>query len=245
MRTILWFIHFWLYQLALLPSRFKARRLAKAGNRAAHDAVVRKAVGPWARSMIRTAGGTVSVEGLENMPEEPAVYVSNHRSYFDIPLVLGYLGDDTKPLVAKKEIGKIPLIRAWMEELHCVFLDRDNPREAIKNIKEAEYWVAEGYSMVVFPEGTRTKDGYLGEFKPGAFKIAQNNKVPVVPFCMKDTDKLMGRDNLWIHPAHVAIKVLPPIDTEDYTRADWKNLPKLAEEKVREGLEAMDGEGFH
>ena len=112
MRTILWFIHFWLYQLALLPSRFKARRLAKAGDRAAHDAVVRKAVGPWARSMIRTAGGTVSVEGLENMPEEPAVYVSNHRSYFDIPLVLGYLGDDTKPLVAKKEIGKIPLIRA-------------------------------------------------------------------------------------------------------------------------------------
>ena len=89
MRTILWFIHFWLYQLALLPSRFKARRLVGAGDRAAHDAVVRKAVGPWARSMIRTAGGTVSVEGLENMPDEPAVYVSNHRSYFDIPLVLG------------------------------------------------------------------------------------------------------------------------------------------------------------
>ena len=68
MRPILWFIHFWLYQLALLPSRFKARRLAKAGDMAAHDALVRRKVGPWARSMIRTAGGTVRVEGLEHMP---------------------------------------------------------------------------------------------------------------------------------------------------------------------------------
>lgn len=240
MRTILWFIYFWLYQLAILPNRLRAKHLAKKGDASGHDALVRKTVGPWARGMIRAAGGKVTVTGLENMPNEPAVYVSNHRSYFDIPMVLGYLGDDTKPLVAKKELGKLPLVNGWMRELHCVLLDRENPREAIKGIKEASYWVSMGYSMVIFPEGTRSKDGTLGEFKSGAFKIAQSNKVPVVPFCIMDTDRLMGTDSLQIHPADVSMKVLPPIDTSEYERADWKKLPELVEGIIKEALASKE-----
>ncbi|MEG1873790.1 MAG: lysophospholipid acyltransferase family protein, partial [Ruthenibacterium sp.] len=116
MRTILWFTYCWLYLLIVEPRRRKVQRLEQQGDRAAHDALVRGTVGIWARRLLQLAGADITVEGLENLPQGPAVYVANHLGYFDIPLLLGYLGDDTKPLVAKKEIRKIPLIRGWMQE---------------------------------------------------------------------------------------------------------------------------------
>lgn len=244
MRTILWFIHFWLYLIGLEPKLWKARRLTRQGKTAEHDALVQAVVGKWARSMISTAGGRVSVAGLENLASKPAVYVSNHLGYFDIPLVLAYLGPVAKPLVAKKEIQKIPMIRSWMKELHCVFIDRDNPRESMKALQEAEEWVAQGYSMVVFPEGTRSKDGQVHEFKAGAFRIAQKNRVPVVPFVIRDTDKLMPRDSLWIHPAAVSLTVLPAIDTSAFGKKDWRELPELAQERVTAALAAPESAGL-
>ncbi|MEG1432525.1 MULTISPECIES: lysophospholipid acyltransferase family protein [Eubacterium] len=239
MRVIPWFIYFWLYLIALIPKHRKAVALGKAGNRKAHDELVRSAVRPWAQSMLTSAGGQVTVCGLENMPKGPAIYVSNHLSYCDIPLMLGYLGDDTKPLVSKKENEKIPLIRGWMEELHCVFLHRDDPRAAVKDLEEAAHWVSEGYSMVIFPEGTRSKDGEMADFKAGAFRIAQKTKVPVVPVCIQGTNDVMRPGSIWMHKAPVKMQILPPIDTSTYEKADWRMLPELAEEHVRHGLTAM------
>lgn len=167
----------------------------------------------------------MTVEGLENLPEGTAVFVSNHQSYFDIPLALGYLGDP-KGLVSKKEIDRIPFIRQWMRELGCVFLDRENLRASVAALGDASDRVAAGYSMVVFPEGTRTETGEVGEFKAGAFKIAQKNKVPVVPFVLEGSSRLMGKHSLWIHPASVTVKILEPIDTSGYGKEEWRALPR-------------------
>ena len=90
MRTIIWFIYFWLYLIATWPVYLRARYLARRGWTEAHDALVRKVTGNWARRLIALAGGQVRVEGLEHLPDGPAVYVSNHLGYFDVPLVLGY-----------------------------------------------------------------------------------------------------------------------------------------------------------
>ncbi|MEA5073613.1 MAG: lysophospholipid acyltransferase family protein [Eubacterium aggregans] len=239
MRVIPWFIYFWLYLIALIPKHRKAVALRKAGHREAHDELVRSAVHPWAKSMLTTAGGQVTVTGLENLPKTPAVYVSNHLSHCDIPLMLGYLGDDTKPLVAKIETKKIPLIRGWMEELHCVFLHRDDPRAAIKDLDIAAQFVKEGYSMVIFPEGTRSKTGEMSDFKAGAFRIAQKTKVPVVPVCIRGTREVMRPGSIWMHKAPVKMQILPPIDTSGYEKADWRALPEVAEERVKGGLASM------
>ena len=236
MHTILWFLYFWLYLIAVLPLYWYLRRLEKRGKRAKCDAILHRTVGRWARRLIRAAGAKVTVEGLEKLPDGPAVYVANHQGYFDIPVVLGYLGEDTKPLVAKKEIDRIPLIRRWMRLLHCVFLDRENPRSAVASLNEAAEWVAQGYSMVIFPEGTRSKTGEVAEFKGGAFKIAQKNKVPVVPFVIDGTAQLMERNGYWIHGGPVRLRVLDPIDTAGYTKEDWRALPALCEERVRQAL---------
>jgi len=235
MRTILWFLYFWLYLLAVEPWLWKVRALKRQGRTEEHDILAGRIIHNWARRLLAAAGARVTVEGLENLPEGTAVFVSNHQSYFDIPLALGYLGDP-KGLVSKKEIDRIPFIRQWMRELGCVFLDRENLRASVSALGDASDRVAAGYSMVVFPEGTRSETGEVGEFKAGAFKIAQKNKVPVVPFVLEGSSRLMGKHSLWIHPASVTVKILEPIDTSCYSREEWRALPALAERRVKDGL---------
>lgn len=237
MHTVLWFTYFWLYLIAVYPLLLTARRLRKKGATARHDALTFSVIHSWARRLLKAAGAQVTVQGLENLPADDvaAVYVGNHQGYFDIPLVLGYLGG-AKGLVAKKEIQKLPLVRSWMLELGCVFIDRDNPRASVTALNQAAERVQNGYPMVVFPEGTRSKTGEMAEFKAGAFKIAQKNNAPVVPFFIEGTGHLLERNGFRIRPAAVTITVLPPIDTAGYTREDWKALPALSEVRVRDAL---------
>ncbi len=242
MRTILWFLYFWLYLLAVEPWLWKVRALKRQGRTEEHDILAGRIIHNWARRLLAAAGARVTVEGLENLPEGTAVFVSNHQSYFDIPLALGYLGDP-KGLVSKKEIDRIPFIRQWMRELGCVFLDRENLRASVSALGDASDRVAAGYSMVVFPEGTRSETGEVGEFKAGAFKIAQKNKVPVVPFVLEGSSRLMGKHSLWIHPASVTVKILEPIDTSCYSREEWRALPALAERRVKDGLALLRAGG--
>ena len=242
MRTILWFLYFWLYLLAVEPWLWKVRALKRQGRTEEHDILAGRIIHNWARRLLAAAGARVTVEGLENLPEGTAVFVSNHQSYFDIPLALGYLGDP-KGLVSKKEIDRIPFIRQWMRELGCVFLDRENLRASVAALGDASDRVAAGYSMVVFPEGTRTETGEVGEFKAGAFKIAQKNKVPVVPFVLEGSSRLMGKHSLWIHPASVTVKILEPIDTSGYGKEEWRALPALAGQRVKDGLALLRAGG--
>ena len=231
-RTLIWFIRFWLYQLIAIPAYIKIRRLGRQGKTAEHDARLHQIVGKWARTMFTMAGGRVRVKGLENLVEGPAVYVSNHLGYFHIPLMIGFLGDDTRPMMAKKQMTKIPGIAAWMRELHCVFVDRENPRESIKALKESEHWLAEGYSMVIFPEGTRSQDGAVHTFKSGAFRIAKADRVPVVPCVIEGTERMMKPGSIWIHPAEVSLTVLEPIDTLDFGKKEWRELPQRVQRIV-------------
>ncbi len=233
-RTLIWFIRFWLYQVAAIPLYMKVSRLRKQGRTEEHDAILHRIVGKWAKKMFTMAGGQVEVFGLENLVDGPAVYVANHLSYFDIPLMIGFLGDDTKPMMAKKQIAKIPGIAAWMRELHCVFVDRSHPRESVKALKESEHWLSEGYSMVIFPEGTRSKDGRVHTFKSGAFRIAKKDAVPVVPCVIEGTERMMRPGAVWIHPAKVSLTVLKPVQTSDFDKKAWRELP----ETVRQIIES-------
>ena len=234
MRTTIWFIRFWAYIIGLIPKHNKVRKLEKQGNTEAHAEMTRRVVQKWARKMIENSGSKVTVSHLENMTAEPAVYVCNHIGHFDIPLCLGYLGDNAIPLVAKKEIKKLPMIRDWMADLRCVFIDRENPKESVRALNEATDWVRKGYSMVVFPEGTRSKDGEIDSFKYGAFRIAQKAGVPVVPVLLYGTNNIMPKDTLRIQPADIGLQVLTPIQTCDFTKEDWKALPKICEDVIRQ-----------
>lgn len=229
MRTIIWFIYFWAYLVALLPKLRRAKKFAAAGESKKADEITLPAVQKWARSLLKLAGVKLNITGLENVPDEPVVFVGNHQGNFDIPILLGYLPKPSAVL-AKIELAKLPLITEWMKLLGCVFVDRKNPRQSVAAIGEAAEIVKGGRSMVIFPEGTRSRGEQVGEFKSGAFKVASKTLAPVVPICMDGTYKIMEANGFWIRPAEVNIKILPAIHTKEMTRDELREL----ENRVRD-----------
>lgn len=239
MRTIIWFIYFWGYLLLALPKMKKAQRLAAAGELDARDAMVEPKIRSWARSLLRLAGVKVEIAGLENIPREPVVFVPNHQSYFDIPVLLAWL-DRPYPLVSKTEVKKIPLIRQWMELLGCVFIDRDNPRQSVAALGEAARTMAERQrSLIIFPEGTRGRGEELGEFKNGGFRAALKAGVPVVPVVIDGTYRVMEANHMWIKPAAVKVRVLKPIPTAGMSREEAREIGP----RVRDLIEAERAKG--
>lgn len=229
--TIFWFIYFWLYLIMMIPGLFKAAWLQKKGRMEEYDAYISKHVGRWARSLLRAAGAKVTVHGMEHIPQEAAVFVSNHQGNFDVPIMLGHIGKP-KALLAKAELAKLPFIRKWMKHLRCIFIDRNNVRQAIKSLNEAGKLVENNYSVVVFPEGTRSKNDELGEFKPGAFRIAAKTGVPIVPIRIQGSYKLMEVNGFWISPADVTVTILPPVPTKELSKTEIAALPNQVKELI-------------
>ncbi|MDD6213303.1 MAG: lysophospholipid acyltransferase family protein [Clostridiales bacterium] len=183
--------------------------------------------------MILWLSGTkVTVLGRENIPEnQPVLYVSNHRSYFDI--VVGYtLAKGLCGFVAKKEMEKIPLLRAWMRRLHCLFLDRDNMRAGMKTILAAIEKIKSGISIWICPEGTRNQEEDFLPFKEGSFRIAEKAGCPVVPVAFTHTDDILERHFPWIRATAVTVEFGKPIMTSEMDRAAMKQLPAMAQEAV-------------
>ena len=243
MRTLIWFIYFWGYMLFHLPALRRGLKALDAGDWATADALAAKHVPHWAGRLLKLAGVTVTVEGLENIPKgRPCVFAGNHRSYYDIPLVLTQL-DAPHGLVAKKEVAKLPLVRSWMRLLHCVFLDREDPRKAMTALNEAIDLVKKGYSLTIFPEGTRNKgtEGSLLEFKSGAFRVATKAKAPIVPLAITGSRDIMENHHMFMHPAHVTIRVLEPIETEGLTKEVIRALPQRTADVIARHLPADTG----
>ena len=164
--------------------------------------------------ILKTAGVKVTVKGAEHIPADtPALYVGNHRSYFDI--VMGYM---TVPgltgFIAKKEMIKIPLLNRWMDRMNCLFLDRSNIKEGLKTILAGIEKIKGGISMWIFPEGTRNpgeNPEKLMEFHEGSLKIAEKSGCPVIPVAMVGTAEVFERHFPWIRPSHVIIEYGKPI----------------------------------
>lgn len=136
------------------------------------------------------SGAKIEVKGKDNIPKEPVLFVSNHRSYFDI-LVLHTTTGKRPGFVAKTEIQKFPLLAWWMKDIACLFLDRNDLRSGMQMIKDGTELIKSGQSMVIFPEGTRNGTDSLLPFKEGSLKMAEKADCPVVPVTIIDTDKLL------------------------------------------------------
>lgn len=231
MRTIIWFIYFWLYLLFLWPWQLYARRLEKQGDFAARDTVVIRMVQNWARGLLTVAGVRVTVKGLEQIPDCPVVFVSNHQGNFDIPIMLAWL-NRPHPMLAKSQLLKVPFIRSWMSLLECVFIDRKNTRQSVLALSQSAKLVKRGYSIVIFPEGTRSQCDTMGEFKYGAFRVATKAGAPIVPLRIDGSWRVMEGNHNFIRPAHVTLTVLPPVETAGLSKEEASQLHTLVEERI-------------
>lgn len=160
------------------------------------------------RYLLRLCRVKVTVKGYENIPKDTAVlYVGNHRSYFDI--LVGYTSvPGLMGFVAKKEMLRYPLLRDWMKNVNCLFLDRDDLRAALQTILEGIEKVKNGISVWIFPEGTRNRNDDIFEllpFKEGSLKIAEKSGCPVVPVAMTGTAEIFEKHIPFIRSSEVTV----------------------------------------
>tara|TARA_Y100000310_G_scaffold63762_1_gene59208 strand:- start:5785 stop:6438 length:654 start_codon:yes stop_codon:yes gene_type:complete len=135
----------------------------------------------WSPFILWVCGVKLKVKGLENVnPEHSYVLVSNHQSYLDIPVLFRAITVNLY-FVAKKELKKIPFLGWYMMATGMIFIDRTNRNKAILSLKKAARLIQNGKSVIMFPEGTRSKDGYLADFKKGPFMLARQADVNVLP----------------------------------------------------------------
>lgn len=234
LRTIAMFIYLFGYMIVHYGVLRRGERALAAGDTETVRRIVCQHIPHWSRGILNVTGARVSIEGLDNIPKDTAcVFVCNHRSYYDIPLLLAYL-DQPYGILAKEELEKIPLLNRWMKLLGCVFVRRDDVRASVRALNDATAIVESGRSFVIFPEGTRYKgeEGGAGEFKAGAFRIAIKTGAPVVPVAMTGARALFENHGNRCSPGAVRIKVLPPIQTAGMSRAEQKQLPDAVRQTI-------------
>jgi 1-acyl-sn-glycerol-3-phosphate acyltransferase len=173
----------------------------------------------WSRALVEHAAIELEVEGGENAPPgESFVVMSNHQSLYDIPVLFQALRRPLR-MVAKKELFRIPVMGGAMRAAGFVEVDRQNRAQAIRSLENARAALAQGISIWIAPEGTRSESGALGEFKKGGFHMALGAGARILPVTLIGTrDVLLARD--WrVHPgARVRVVVSPPIDPAAYGR---------------------------
>lgn len=181
-----------------------------------------------ARTWLRLSGVRVRVKGLELLnPKQTYVFVSNHRSYLDTAAMFIYTGRRIG-LLAKKELLKVPVLGVGMGFVNVMAIDRSNRESAIRTTEAAAQRIKSGVSFAVFVEGTRAKPGELLPFKKGAFYMARQAGVPVVPVAIKNSDVLMGKRTGEARSGTIEMVFMKPIDTVD--RVTDEAIEKLVAE---------------
>ena len=166
-----------------------------------------------AKTWLQACGTRVKISGLENLEDgKQYVFASNHRSYLDTAALFRHTGRRVG-LVAKKELLKVPVMGQGMGFVNIVAIDRSNPERARQSMDKARKIIESGFSFGVFVEGTRAMPGELLPFKKGAFHLALQTGVDIIPVAFTNTDRLMGKRTGVLHPGTIEMVLLPPVRT--------------------------------
>jgi 1-acyl-sn-glycerol-3-phosphate acyltransferases len=173
------------------------------------------------------AGVRVRMEGLTNIdPEQIYIFAGNHCSQYDIFSFQGYFPHDFR-WIAKKELFRIPIFGRAMHHIGYIPVDRSHGRQALKSLDEAAKRIASGSSVLIFPEGTRSADGALQEFKSGGALLAIKAGVPIVPLAFIGSREVLAKGRLLPRNGEIIIRIGTPIPTAHY-RATDKNVVSAA-----------------
>lgn len=228
------YLMYGIYMIIVRLKGIKYFFVKKFKGQEAADRYTQKTAYLWSKYTIKTIGIELDVVGLENIPNEPCVFIGNHTSILDIPIVF-YTVNRMVGFIAKKEVLKVPVLGFWLRRGHCIPLDRENPREAIKVINEGVEKLKVGYSMMIFPEGTRNKEGAVGEFKKGSLKLATKAKSPIIPVSIDRAYRSFEKDRQF-KPNKIKVVFGEPIRTDNISREDEKVLHEKVREVIIENL---------
>ena len=197
------------------------------------------ATSAWGKEIVRVFNSELTVEGKENLPEKgPVVVVSNHQGIGDIPALCAALDKFQIGFIAKDSLKKIPLYGQWIDIVRSIFILRESPRESLGAIKKGVRYIEDGFSLVIFPEGTRSRGNEMGEFKKGSTKLATIPGVPIIPISLNGTADVYEKTGV-LSSAKIKIIIHPPIITEGLTKIEEKAIPALVEKTVRDGVDKL------
>jgi 1-acyl-sn-glycerol-3-phosphate acyltransferase len=189
----------------------------------------------WARCVLWTCGITIRVRGREHLdPTRAYVFMANHQSNVDIPILMAAFDQLQVRWVSKQEVRKVPVIGVCMARTHQVLVDRESPTQAISVIRHVRALLTAGISVIFFPEGTRTRDGRLQAFKPGGFVVALESGVPVVPITINGSRVIWPPGGLDLRPGTVEVDFSEPIMVAP--QLTKRAARELLSTKVREAM---------
>ncbi len=199
-------------------------------------------VGRWGRRSFSLPGSKVHISGLENKPQKgPYIIVANHRSMLDITLIQGYVNAHAG-FIAKKELGKFFTVGQFLKILGGELIDRENPRDAVVAIDNMiRKMKEEGQVIVIFPEGTRSTDGQVHEFKIGSMKIVTKAKVPILPIAISGTEKSMPKGSVYIKKTDIYLSIMPVVKPETFDKWDSKMLSEFLRNMLIGELKKIEG----
>lgn len=192
----------------------------------------------WAfRCVLWISGTQITVIGEDNIPDEPVLYIGNHRSFFDI-VILYTRCKRLTGFISKKSMEKVPIFRIWMRYLYCLFLDRDDIKAGLKIILQAIEYIKQGVSICVFPEGTRNKGPELSllPFKEGTFKIATKTGCAIIPVSINNSIDVFEKHFPKITKTHVVIEYGKPIYTKELDKETCKHIGAYCQNIIQETL---------
>lgn len=229
----LWYSYFGIYLLFASSYKFKARFLRKRSQQEADEYILKKTQ-DLSKHILKKSKTITEVEGIENIPKEPCVFISNHQAIFDGFMLIAFI-DKLTGFIAKKEIKKIPLVSSWLSDINTIFIDRGDIKESLKAINEGVENIKKGYSMVIFPEGTRSLSSEMGEFKKGSFKLATKAKAPIVPITLDGTYNVLEVGNQ-VRGNKIKMVIHKPIYLDTLSREEIRELPETVHKIIYKEL---------
>lgn len=212
----------------------KVNKVRAEGDIPAEIDAIRALQHKWGCGVLKKFGIRLQITGLETIPEEPVLFVSNHQSYADIPIFVAAI-DRQIGFIAKADLIKIPIFGRWIKAVRSIFIKRNDARAALKMIDAGAELLKQGFSLGIFPEGRRSRGPNMLEFKRGSLKLATKTGVPIVPVAISGSYKSFEM-NGYPEAAEVIFTVLPAIETKNLTKVEANNLAEKIEELIKREL---------
>ncbi|NLY82895.1 MAG: 1-acyl-sn-glycerol-3-phosphate acyltransferase [Clostridiales bacterium] len=201
--------------------------------------LILEATNKWATSIVDHFNIPFEIQGKENLPKEgPVLFVSNHQGYADILDLLYAIDTVQASYIAKKEFENFPYLGRAVRLTHGVFLERGSGKEAIKALRKGVDILKQGYSLIIFPEGTRSKENDMRSFKAGSLKFAQKAKVPIVPVTINGSYELFEKNGKVV-PCLQTIIFHEMIHYELMDRKEQSEMMPKIEKLIRNSLEDL------
>ncbi len=225
--------------MKMIPKTIKIRQLIREGDREKLYWYATKVGNQHAREAMKIFKVNLHIQGRENVPKEPVLYMGNHQSYFDPYTMLALRSERKETYIAKMEMTKIPFAEIIAGSFETLFLDRENSREGLKVILQAIEYIKEGNDVLIYPEGTRSKSHTMGEFHKGSFKVAQKTGCPIVPLVIDNTFKIFEATGKIRTGVDVYLTYLDPIYPDKLTADERKNIDDLVKVRIQNELDRL------